>query len=70
MTHKNKRQETISVIYAMLDIHFGGNFKKTDKWIRTPNPLLGYLSPYEMIEVRREKKLLRFVKNMIDESKT
>lgn len=65
---KLTRQETIRIIYAMLDVHFQGNFKKTDTWTRTPNPLLGYLSPSEMIEAGREKKLLKFVKNAVEEN--
>lgn len=69
VSKKLTRQETIRLIYAMLDVHFQGKFSKTDKWTRTPNPLLGGLSPSEMIEAGREKKLFKFVKNAIEENK-
>ena len=66
---KLTRQETIRVIFAMLDVFFNGNFKKTYTWIRTKNPLLGGVRPWDMIDKGREKKLFKFVKNAIEENK-
>ena len=66
---KLTRQETIRVIFAMLDVFFNGNFKKTDAWIRTKNPLLGGLRPWDMLEMGRERKLYKFVMNAIEENK-
>lgn len=66
---KLTRQETIRVIIAMLDVFFQGNFKKTDTWIRTYNPLLGNQRPWDMINEGREQKLFNFVKNAITENK-
>ena len=66
---KLTRQETIRVIFAMLDVFFNGNFKKTDTWIRTKNPLLGGLRPWDMLEMGRERKLYKFVMNAIEENK-
>lgn len=59
----------IRVIIAMLDVFFQGNFKKTDTWIRTYHPLLGNQRPWDMINEGREKKLLKFIKNAIEENK-
>ena len=65
---KLTREETVRVILAMLDVFFEGKFKKTDTWIRTSNPLLGGIRPWDMIEMGREQKLYKFVKNAIEEN--
>ena len=65
---KLTRQETIRVIFAMLDVFFNGNFKKTDTWIRTKNPLLANQRPWDFIKAGREEKLFKFVKNALEEN--
>jgi uncharacterized protein (DUF2384 family) len=50
--------------------HFQGDRDKTIQWFVTPNPLLGYISPRDMIKVGRFKKLLKFVYNALNEHKT
>ncbi len=37
-------------------------------WIAAPNPLLGNISPSDMILAGREAKLLKFIKNSIEEN--
>lgn len=49
--------------------HFKGDLSKTALWFRTPNPLLGNLSPRDMIRYGRFKKLLKFIQNAIEEDK-
>lgn len=49
--------------------HFNGDLKKTALWFRTPNPLLGNLSPRDMIRFGRFKKLLKFIQNAVEENK-
>lgn len=39
---------------------------KTKLWLQTPNPLLGDLSPRDMIRFGRFNKLLRFVTQALD----
>lgn len=48
-----------------------GFFNDNDKtllWFRVPNPLLGGLSPRDMIRVGRFKKLLKFIQTALDEN--
>ncbi|MBN20375.1 MAG: hypothetical protein CL678_03730 [Bdellovibrionaceae bacterium] len=51
-----------------------GNFfkdkKKTILWFQTPNPMLGNMSPREMIKVGRFKKLLTFIQTALEEGST
>ncbi len=42
--------------------------KKTIIWYFMPNPLLGGMSPRDMIRVGRFKKLLNFIQTALDES--
>lgn len=55
-----------------LAINLVGNFfhdePKTMFWFQTPNPLLGNISPKEMIRRGRFKKLLEFIQTALDEN--
>lgn len=42
--------------------------QKTVLWFEVPNPLLGNLSPKEMIKLGRFKKLIKFIQQSIDEN--
>ena len=42
--------------------------QKTMLWFSTPNPLLGSMSPRDMIRLGRFKKLLNFVQTALDEN--
>ena len=42
--------------------------KKTILWFSIPNPLLGDMSPRDMIRVGRFKKLLNFVQTALNEN--
>jgi len=42
---------------------FEGDEEKTNLWFRLDNANLGGMSPNQMIEVGRIKKLLKFIKN-------
>ena len=48
---------------------FHGDGKKTLLWFTMPNPLLGSISPRDMIRFGRYKKLLKFILNAIAESR-
>lgn len=43
--------------------------KKTIIWFSMPNPLLGGMSPRDMIRVGRFKKLLNFIQTALEENK-
>lgn len=49
-----------------------GFFKDQDKtmlWFQTPNPLLGNVSPAEMIKMGRFLKLLRFIQTALEDNR-
>jgi uncharacterized protein (DUF2384 family) len=43
--------------------------QKTILWFNTPNPLLGNMTPRDMIRIGRFKKLLNFIQTALDENK-
>lgn len=47
--------------------HFG-DLDKTMLWFQVSNPLLGGLSPRDMIRVGRFKKLMKFIQTALDEN--
>lgn len=55
------RLTEIATICALVFDHFDGDLDKTHLWFTTRNPLLGNMSPREMIRYGLYKKVLRFV---------
>lgn len=51
----------IATICELVAEYFGGNIGKTVQWFTLPNPMLGEVSPRDMIRYGRYKKLLAFV---------
>jgi hypothetical protein len=49
--------------------NFFKNERKTILWFNTPNPLLGDMTPRDMIRIGRFKKLLNFIQTALDENK-
>ena len=49
--------------------YFNGDATKTALWFTTPNPLLGNISPRDMIRFGRYKKLFKFIFNALAENK-
>jgi uncharacterized protein (DUF2384 family) len=47
---------------------FGKDINKTALWFSTPNPLLGDMSPRDVIRVGRYKKLLKFIQTALNEN--
>lgn len=43
---------------------------KTKLWLQTPNPMLGYTTPRDMIRLGRYNKLLRFVTDALEDGAT
>ena len=48
---------------------FFDDSKKASLWFRTPNPLLGNITPIEMIRMGRIKKLLNVIQTAIEENR-
>lgn len=55
--------ECVKLVYE----HFN-DWDKTDKWFRETNPLLGNVPPLAMIGNDRTWKLLKFIKQLRNES--
>jgi uncharacterized protein (DUF2384 family) len=55
------RLEQIANICAIVAGYFEGDVGKTALWFRTPNPMLGDISPRDMIRFGRCERLLMFV---------
>jgi uncharacterized protein (DUF2384 family) len=47
---------------------FFNDEQKTVLWFRTPNPLLGDMTPRDMIRVGRFRKLVRFIQTALSEN--
>lgn len=56
-----ERLEEIANICNLVASHFGGDAQKTALWFRTKNPMLGDISPRDIIRFGRYDKLRRFV---------
>jgi len=49
--------------------YFNGNERKTTLWFTTPNPLLGNITPRDMIRFGRYRKLFKFIFNSLSENR-
>ncbi len=64
-----ERIQEWAVLFNLVAGHFQGNALKTAQWFSTLNPLLGNVSPKDMIRLGRYKKLLSFVMNALAENR-
>lgn len=58
-----------AILLNLVAEHFKGDAKKTALWFTTPNPLLGNISPRDMIRFGRYKRLFKFIFNALAENK-
>lgn len=66
-------RERISQWATLLNLvagYFEGNLTKTVQWFTMPNPLLGDITPRDMIILGRSKKLTKFILNAISENES
>ena len=56
-----ERLEQIANVCSKVAEHFGGEAARTALWFKTANPMLGYVSPRDMIRLGRYDRLLRMV---------
>lgn len=54
-------------LYSLVAEHFK-DAAKAVLWFKVPNPLLGNITPRDMIRFGRYKKLLKFIQNSLDEN--
>lgn len=57
-----------AVAIHLVTEHFG-DLERAVLWFRVPNPLLGGISPRDMIRIGRFKKLLRFIHTALEENR-
>lgn len=55
------RLEQIANICALVAGFFEGDIEKTALWFKTPNPMLGDISPRDMIRYGRYKRLMKII---------
>lgn len=60
----------MTLIEAFIAVHsfFKGNEDKFCAWLISRNPQFGGLSPFEMIQRGREKRLCNFIENAMEEN--
>ncbi|MFT3790388.1 MAG: hypothetical protein QM741_04775 [Rudaea sp.] len=56
-----KHMEQIAIICGLVADFFGGDAHKTALWFKTKNPMLGELSPRDMLRYGRMEKLRQIV---------
>lgn len=61
--------ENYNIIVDLVMTHMGWDMDHTLTWMNMENPLLGGVSPMQMVLMGRSSKLLSFVQACIDESK-
>ncbi len=68
-TELKKRIEEWATLYNLVAGHFDADRQKTYLWFVTLNPLLGNVTPRDMIRFGRYKKLYLFVLTALAENK-
>jgi uncharacterized protein (DUF2384 family) len=62
------RLRELATLFNLVAQFFDGDAEKTALWFKTPNPMLGDISPRDMIRSGRYKKLLKFIINALSEN--
>lgn len=60
--------EQIANIASKVGEFFDGNPELTALWLRTPNPMLGGMTPRDMVRFGRYKKLLSIITQALEEN--
>lgn len=58
-----------AILLNLVAEHFKGDRNKTLLWFTLPNPLLGNITPRDMIRFGRYRKLYKFIINAVTENK-
>lgn len=62
------RFREFATLFNLVAQFFEGDAIKTALWFKTPNPMLGNISPRDMIRFGRYQKLLKFILNALSEN--
>jgi len=62
-----QRLEEIGNIANRIASVFDGDANKSALWFRTPNPMLGEISPRDMLRMGRYKRLVKFINESLQE---
>lgn len=65
----HERIKEWAILLNLVAEYFKGDAKKTALWFMTPNPLLGNITPRDMIRFGRYKKLFKFIFNALAENR-
>jgi hypothetical protein len=60
--------EKWAILLNLVAEYFEGDMEKTALWFKTSNPVLGDISPWDMIRFGRCQKLLHFVLDAVSEN--
>lgn len=66
----HERIQEWAILLNLVAGHFKGNSQKTTLWFTIPNPLLGNVTPRDMIRFGRYRKLFKFIINALAENKS
>jgi hypothetical protein len=55
-------------VVSLVQEHMGWSLDKALLWLDTPNPIFGNVPPMQMIQIGRGEKVLKFVRNAINEN--
>ncbi len=58
-----------AIVVNLVAEFFDGNLDRTVQWFRMPNPMLGFMSPRDMIRAGRFRKLLKFITTAMEEGR-
>lgn len=58
----------MAIIASLVGEFFDGNKVKTATWLKMPNPMLGGISPRDMIRLGRSDKLMNFIMKAKEEN--
>lgn len=60
-----ENEEAIKKCKQLVLYYFNQNEYRASLWFSTPNPLLGNISPNDVIEAGRGDKLLKFIEGQV-----
>lgn len=63
-----ERLQDIAIICSLVAEHFNGDAVKTALWFKTPNPMIGDITPRDMIRLGRANKLIKFIMEAREEN--
>lgn len=64
-----ERLTEIAIICTLVAEYFEGDAQKTAMWFKAPNPMLGDITPRDMVRLGRSNKLIKFILDAKDQNK-